>query len=102
MDSANSFVFLKDQTPLSDVELDVARRACAFIQRVVSTRETYLREHNLDPDIHLPQANWSLDSPIYEGYRQVISGDRQILNRLRIFSQMFTGYRLFELKSAHG
>src|SRR5207247_403163 len=79
-----------------------ALKVCDYIRRVVAERPEYIRSNALDPDVYYPMANWSLDHSFYDGYRQLVGGDRQIVGHLRLFSQMFTGYRLLDLRDARG
>ncbi len=37
---------------------------------------------------------------LYDGFRAVLSRDPRVLNHLRLWSQQFTGYRLFSMESA--
>jgi len=99
---SQEFCFLKDQELLSDEEYAIALNVCDYIRRVIAERPEYIRRNALDPDVYFPMANWSLDNAFYDGYRQLVAGDRQIVAHLRLFSQMFTGYRLVDLKDARG
>jgi tetratricopeptide (TPR) repeat protein len=98
------FVFLRDQELLTDADFEIANRACQYIKNVLAARPEYIKREKLDPQIYLPAAMWSLDSmaPIYVGYKQLLGGNRENITHLRLFSQIFTGYRLIDMKDSRG
>lgn len=77
--------------PLTDAEYEEARRVCLWAKQAVEDRDEYIATRKLDPNIHNPAANWSLDNSFYDGYRALASLDYESVNMLRVFSQMFTG-----------
>jgi len=81
----------RQSVPLTDSEYDEARRACLWAKEAVEGRDAYIAVQKLDPSIHNPAANWSLDNSFYDGYRALASHDYDCVNMLRVFSQMFTG-----------
>jgi hypothetical protein len=87
-------VLPRDSQPLTDAEYAKLRSVCAQLRRIVELRESYIKDHGLDVAIHNPGANWSLDQPLFAGYRALIGGERPHLDRLRVFSQMFSGHYL--------
>ncbi|HSB73562.1 MAG TPA: putative sugar O-methyltransferase [Candidatus Methylomirabilis sp.] len=97
---SSGFVFLRNQAPLTSHELEIARRMCRDIAELVDGRSAYLEKAGLDPAIYSPAGNWQPEN--LEGYRQVVSANPEILAHLRLFSQMFTGYRLIDMRSAAG
>lgn len=99
-----SFVFLRDQKPLSDEDWKIACHAREAVLAAVRERAGYIERHGLDPEIHLPRGIWQYhDShPLYDGYRRIADGDYTAINNLRLFTQLFTGYRLASMEPAEG
>ena len=49
------------------------------------------------------QAIWgNLADPLYDGFRALCSKNRHVLNYFRMWTQHFTGYRLFSMELAQG
>lgn len=87
---------LGDLRPLSQEEHEQARLICAEIEELVKSRSDYVREHQLDPEIADPGANWAknADNAIHNLYNLVARAEYDVLNRLRLYTQPFTGYQL--------
>jgi hypothetical protein len=100
--TAPPFVFLRDQIPLSQTEFRRALYCRDWAQRLLDQRADYIRHHALDPNIHLPRANWDLEADLHEPVRRVFKGQYEVLNFLRLFSEMFTGYHLSRLDRGNG
>jgi hypothetical protein len=94
------FCYLKDQKPLSPQAFEKALKLREQIRGLCGNRLEFIRQARLDPDIHLPHGNWEMDSGLYAAYRTVAGGDYAILNNLRLFSQIFTGFQLLSLSPA--
>lgn len=97
-------VRLSDLRPISQQEFDTARHICGEIRKIVESRASYVEEHGLDPDIALPAANWVKDAPnaIYDLYQLVATPTYDVINRLRLYTQPFTGYLLTSFSHGHG
>jgi hypothetical protein len=94
-------VLLKDQQPLTTEELERAHAVIDWIEQGIDARPAYLKQYQLSEAIHFPQAIWALEGMgLYDGFRAVLSRDPRVLNYLRLWSQQFTGYRLFSMESA--
>jgi hypothetical protein len=95
-------VLLQDQRSLTAEQLARAHSIIDWIERVIEARPGYLKQHRLNEEIHFPQAIWALDqgAGLYDGFRAILSRDPRVLNYLRLWSQHFTGYRLFSMEFA--
>lgn len=98
----DGFVYLRDQEPLSDAELARARAVCGYVSQLLREREGYLTQAGLPPEIFLPSAGWSREAGLFTTTQALLSGERKHLERLRLLSQMFTGYQLLHLRLAQG
>ncbi len=98
------FTFLRDQELITNAELRRASSIIDWIHSVVECRPEYLERHELNADIHHPQAiwKWTAGNPLYDGFRILCSKDRHVLNYLRMWTQHFTGYRLLSMEHAGG
>lgn len=81
----------KDSTKLTQKEFETALIVCDYINSVILKRDSYIKNNSLDESINNPAANWSLDNTFYDGFRALASGKFEYINRLRVFTQMFTG-----------
>src|SRR5262249_19275839 len=54
------------------------------------------------PEIHLPHGNWELGHGLYGSHAAVMEGDYSIINNLRLFSQIYTGFQLLSFTTGHG
>lgn len=96
---------LCDLRPISQQEFDTAVRICEQIRKIQESRASYIEEHNIDPDIALPQANWGEGSrnDFFDAYRFVVTTPSyDVINKLRFYGQAFTGYQLMSLSGAYG
>lgn len=95
--SIPDFVYLKDQEPLSDHEFEIATGICAWNSHLIQNRQKYIQEAGLSAETYMPQSNWSLDHPgLYDGTRLVASGQRSIVEYLRLFT-IITGFDLLNM-----
>src|SRR6516162_3848256 len=101
---AGPFIGLREQRFLSDREFHRACKIIDWIQSVMETRTPYIDRHRLKSDIHDPQAIWKFweGRPMYGAFRLVCSKDRHVINYLRMWTQHFTGYRLFTMERSEG
>src|SRR5208282_3319139 len=81
-----------------------ADRLHSTIAQIVERRESYIRENNLNPAFCLPDANWRVDgkNDFLYAYRHVQGGGYDVLNSLRFWTQVFSGYSLMALSAAKG
>jgi SAM-dependent methyltransferase len=91
------FCYVKDQEPISTQAFEQALRLRQRICALVDDRAEIVDRLGLDPAIHLPQGNWEGSGGLYAAYRTVAAGDYSIINNLRLFSQIFTGFQLHTL-----
>jgi len=96
------FCYLKDQQPISAAAFQRARALCAQICALIAGRQETLRRMGRVADVHLPHGNWELGSGLYACYRTVVDGDYAIINNLRLFAQVFTGFQLVSLSKGQG
>jgi hypothetical protein len=94
---ASGFCFLRDQQPISPEAYRRALAICATIRMLVASRADYVSQARLPADIHLPRANWQLDCGLFSAYQTVAKADYAVINNLRLFSQVFTGFQLMSL-----
>ena len=90
---------------LSDTEFDRARSICRDIRALIAGRARYIEANGLDAEFCIPGANWRGDwenSPLYRGTAALLREDYDVLNNLRLFSQVFTGYSLIKMEDARG
>lgn len=101
----SSFVTPWDNQRLTEAEFDQARRICRDIQALILGRERYIEGNRLDPEFCIPGAQWKGNwkkSELYRGTAALLREEYDVINNLRLFSQVFTGYSLVEMKPAHG
>lgn len=97
-----AFFYLRDSAPLSQAAYENALRCRAWAAELIANRQPYIRAKGLDPDIHLPHGNWELGGGLYESYRTLRDGGYEVVNNLRMFSDIFTGYQLSSMVQCHG
>jgi hypothetical protein len=98
-------VFLpSDNEPLSPSDLLLAKTICETVQTLVNNRENYIQASGVDPEFAYPQANWSLDSPneFVRVYKNLCRGHPETVSKLRLLSQVFTGFNLIHVKPGYG
>lgn len=100
----NGRIRLSDLRSISQQEFDIACRICEEIRKIQESRFAYIDEHRLDPEIALPACNWAEDAEnaIHDLYRFVATPTYDAINRLRFFTQPFTGYQLISFSRGHG
>jgi hypothetical protein len=106
-DPHTRFLFLRDVSDLSDDEFEIARRRIDDV-RCSLEEEARLREAGLVEPTAERESNWSrerrqafeLDGLVtnsYTSFELVASGDREVIRRLRMYAQSFSGYQLATL-----
>ena len=100
----NELILLSDNRALSTTELVEARRICDELTAATVGRDEYLRTHKVDKAFALPDANWSYDAPneFVQLFKRIAKGCEEDLNRLRGFTQVFSGYNLYEVADGKG
>jgi hypothetical protein len=93
-----------DGDDIGHADFERADRLRSTIAQTVELRESYIRKNNLDPAFCLPDANWRVDgkNDFLNAYRHTQSGGYDVLNRLRFWTQVFSGYSLMALSAAKG
>lgn len=97
-------VLLQDNVDITEAEYAAAAEIRHRVSALVETREEFVRSRELDPEFCLPAGNWG-DETINDfltAYRHILNGDRDVLNRLRFFVQVFPGYQLMSLGFSSG
>jgi len=94
---------LSDLRPISQQEFDIACSICERIRKIKGSRTFYVQEHGLDQDIAFPASVWAEGSanPMAEPWRLVATPTYDIINRLRLYTQSFTGYQLTSFSRAY-
>jgi SAM-dependent methyltransferase len=95
------FCYLRDQEPLSASAFNRALELRDRIGGLIKGRETFLRKTGRDPAVHMPRGNWDLGNDVYTGHWALMRGDYEVVNHLRLFSQVFTGFQLLSLSHDH-
>lgn len=96
-------VRLRDLQPISQEEFEQAVRICEQIRTIQAQRTAYVEQHGLDPDIAFPAENWSemVRHDFLALYRFIAESPRyETINRLKFYTQFFTGYQLMTLSFA--
>jgi hypothetical protein len=100
----NQLVLLEDNRDVSRRAYEAAIGLRSEISGWVDGRAAYIAEHQLDPRFGLPDSGWDpaerKQFPI--AYRTIRDGGYDTLNRLRFYTQAFSGYQLMNLRSAAG
>ena len=92
------FCFLKDQRALTPAEFERIVQLREQVRGLVEGRRTFIEKSGRDPEIHLPRGNWELGGELYDAYRRLLTGDYAVVNSLRLFSQIFTGFQLLVME----
>jgi SAM-dependent methyltransferase len=95
---SRDFCYLKDQIPLSQTAFHHALELRDQIDGLVRRRRTFLQKTARNPLIHMPSGNWDPKNGLFVAYDTVRDGTYEVLNHLRLFSQIFTGYQLLTLQ----
>lgn len=95
---------LQNSRKLSGKELACARQSCEEVSNAVKGRSDYIRLHGIDERFALPDANWSheSDNEFIQLFRRIAKGSTEDLNLLRGFTQVFSGFNLYEVRPGHG
>lgn len=85
-------------------ELATAKHICAEMLNTVRGRNEYIRLHGIDEKFALPDANWSFESEneFVQVFRRIANGATDDLNLLRVFTQVFSGFNLYEVTPGQG
>jgi SAM-dependent methyltransferase len=104
MKNMHERVLLRDNRDLTQAEFVRLEELRERIVALVETREAYVSAYGLDPEFAVPDANWKTYpcSDFFEAYRYVATGNYAVLNRLRFWGQVFSGFRLMTLTEAKG
>ncbi len=91
----------RDVSPAAFRRADRLRRAIA---QSVEARDAYIGDHGLDRRFCLPAANWGEngENDFLEAYKHVRDGRYEVINRLRFWSQVFSGYQVMSLSPGTG
>jgi len=97
-------VCLSDLRSISQQEFNTACRICREIKEIQESRAAYIEKRALDPEIALPAAFWGENgqSAIHDLYRLVATPTYNVINRLRFFTQPFTGFQLISFSRGYG
>ncbi len=100
----NTLSLLRDNRPLTAAELGLARRIGAEMTEATAGREAYMRQHRTDVRFALPDANWSYDAPneFVQLFKRIAAASADDIRQFRGFTQVFSGYNLFEVADGHG
>ena len=94
---------LQENINISEAQYENSKNIRHEISSMVENRDNYIKNKNYDPLFCLPTANWSFDetitnNDIRKAYKHVLTGDYNVINRLRLYTQVFTGYQLFSMR----
>jgi len=91
-----NLIKLGDLHSISQDEFAVADRICKTIREIVESRASYVEQHNIDPKIAFGDANWGKDAPnaLWDLYKLVVASKYEVIDKLRLYTQPFTGYQL--------
>ncbi len=91
----NGKVLLRHNRNLSQGEFQNARRLCDRVSHLVTYRDAYVEENQLDPLFCCPDGNWSYARNDYHRTFKEVSACRyEIINWMRLFMPFFSGYSL--------
>ena len=104
-------VLLSGLRNISQQEFETALKICSQMKQILDLRPKWIQEHNLDPEIVFPAGNWRSGGEATSdgGYRfreivdLIINPPKyEIINNLRLYSQIFSGYQLASVSTADG
>ncbi|MDX2256001.1 MAG: putative sugar O-methyltransferase [Pseudanabaenaceae cyanobacterium bins.39] len=101
----NGRVRLADLASISQEEYEKAVLICSKVRAIEEERSNYVKNHNIDPEVAFPAANWGEGSgnDFLDAYRFIaINPTYKVINHLRFYTQFFTGYNLKTLSPAPG
>ncbi len=96
-------VLLADNRDISQPAFQQAQKLRRKIAQAVENRAEYVAGRGLDPSFCLPAGNWGEDSgnDFLAVYQRVRDGGFDLLNRLRFWTGVFSGYNLMWLTHEH-
>lgn len=94
----------KDNRRLSDAEFLVARQICKEVLESVQSRPQFVSANGIDPKFAMPDANWSYEAPneFVDLFVRVSRSEKDVIENLRAFSQVFSGYNLYQVCDGKG
>ena len=99
------FVTPRANERLTGPEFQRAREICREVRALVSGRADYVRAQGLDAEVWTPGGIWAGEwqsTPLYRGTVALLREEYEVIDNLRLFSQVYTGYSLIEMKGARG
>jgi putative sugar O-methyltransferase len=100
--AGSNYVSLRDQQPISVDDALRAKAACLYVRSLVDQRGTYIESHGLDRDVWMPAANWHAGQSFYRYAEELLAGNTDLIDLLRIYSQQFSGNALWSMTSGDG
>lgn len=102
--TVNGKVYLCDQRLILEQEYKLAIVICNKIKKLVENRNFLIQEKRLNPKIANPDRNWKMtdESEIFQTYKFCVNPVYEVINRLRLYVQYFTGYRLMSFSWSAG
>ncbi|MEM9805567.1 MAG: putative sugar O-methyltransferase [Cyanobacteria bacterium P01_D01_bin.56] len=104
-------VLFSDLRNISQQEFETALEICSQMKQITDLRPKWVQDRGLDPDIVFPSGNWGNEGEAASdsGYRfrdlfeLIINSPKyEIINNLRLYSQIFSGYQLASFSAASG
>ncbi len=86
----------RDNFPLSAADWARIDRAVDTVCTLRDGRAAYLRDHGLDPRLHLPAHMWNQDF-VASHFTELARKDRHTIAHLRCFTHNFTGFSLLAM-----
>lgn len=107
------FIFSEETSSLSDREFEAACEWLDKIGAVIQWREQEAERNSEWAQVMNPDGGWHPDHPAsleqdqsiknaYTSYRLLAEQDRDVVRKLRLYCQMFTGYQLATLARSGG
>jgi hypothetical protein len=80
-------------------DLERARVVTRHAVELVEARGEYIEKERVDPRFAYPDANWAYDAPnaFVQLFKRVARCDTEAIGQFRGFTQVFTGYNLYEM-----
>lgn len=82
---------------------------CTTIKEICQQKQRYIIEKGVNPQIANGDANWSekgektFGDDLYERFRFIADNPRyEVINRLRLYSQLYSGYQLVNMSFSNG
>jgi hypothetical protein len=91
-------------SPLTLSQLEIASKICQQALLSVQERDEKVRNNELDSAFALPDANWSYNAPneFVQVFRRLTKCEPADIAHLRGFSQVFSGYNLYQSLPGEG